>query len=187
MFANIVRFSMTGRDLKVYECLDRIRALRSATGTRVGAVPAAATFGQGCVAQHHTHSAIGNFPVPDQRFDSIHIDLVGPLPSCNGNCYLLRCIDQFTRWPEAFPISDATASTVASALVSGWIARFGVPSSLVTDRGAEFELALWNSLMKLLGCKRKRTTAYHLQFNGLIERFHRHVKSSLRTLSDSNH
>ena len=140
---------MTGRDLKVYECLDRIRALRSTTGTRVGAVSAAATFGQGCVAQHHTHSAIGNFPVPDQRFDSIHIDLVGPLPSCNGNCYLLTCIDRFTRWPEAFPISDATASTGASALVSGWIARFGVPSSLVTDRGAEFELALWNSLMKL--------------------------------------
>ena len=137
--------------------------------------------------QRHTHSAIGSFPVPDQRFDSIHIDLVGPLPSCNGNRYLLTCIDRFTRWPEAFPIPDATASTVASALVSGWIARFGVPSSLVTDRGAQFESALWNSLMALLGCQRKRTAAYHPQCNGLIERFHRHVKSSLRTLSDLTH
>ena len=41
---------MAGRDLKVYECLDRIRALRSATGTRVGAVSSAATFVQDSVA-----------------------------------------------------------------------------------------------------------------------------------------
>ena len=133
--------------------------------------------------QRHTHSAIGSFPVPAQRFDSIHIDVVGPLPSCNGNRYLFTCIDRFTRWLEAFSIPDATASTVASALASGWIARFGLPCSLVTDRGAHFQSALWNSLMKLLGYQRKRNSAYHPQCNGLIERFHRHVKSSLRTLS----
>ncbi|XP_065195653.1 uncharacterized protein LOC135827058 [Sycon ciliatum] len=49
-FAKDVRLSMAGRDLKVSECLDRIRALRSATGTRVGAVSAAATYVQDSVA-----------------------------------------------------------------------------------------------------------------------------------------
>ena len=50
MFPKDFRLSMARRDLKVYECLDRIRALRSATGTRVGAVSAAATFLQDSVA-----------------------------------------------------------------------------------------------------------------------------------------
>ena len=61
------------------------------------------------------------FPVPDACFDNVHIDIVGPLPVSNNYSYLLTCIDRFTHWPAAIPISDMTASTVAQALVSGWV------------------------------------------------------------------
>ena len=99
----------------------------------------------------HTVTPLATFNTPDVRFDHVHIDLVGPLPTSQGYTYLLTCVDRFTRWPEAIPISDSTADTVAQAFVNGWISRFGVPTTITTDRGQQFESALWMQLMRLLG------------------------------------
>ena len=109
--------------------------------------------------QRHTVTPLSTFVTPDIRFDKIHLDIVGPLPPSDGYTYLLTCIDRFTRWPEAIPITTIIAETVAQAFVSGWISPFGVPSTATTDRGRQFESALWNKLMQLLGSKRIRTTS----------------------------
>ena len=135
----------------------------------------------------HTTTPLTTFNTPDIRFDHIHLDLVGPLPPSQGYTYLLTCIDRFTRWPEAIIIVDSSAITVAQAFISGWIARFGVPSTITTDRGQQFESALWTQLMQLLGTQRIRTTAYHPNANGLVERFHRHLKGALKCSPDPSH
>ena len=101
-----------------------------------------------------------------------------------GYTYLLTCIDRFTRWPEAYPLTNITAQSVAEAFVAGWIARFGTPSTITTDRGCQFESVLWTELTNLLGSRRIRTTAYHPIANGLIERFHRQLKASLKAYPD---
>ncbi len=132
----------------------------------------------------HTTTPHSSFSVPDSRFDVVHVDIVGPLPVCKGYSYLL---DRFTRWAEAIPMTSITTESITQAFLHGWIARFGVPSNLITDRGRQFESNLWNTLMSLLGIKRARTTAYHPQTNGMVERFHRQLKSSLKAQEHSTH
>ena len=89
-------------------------------------------------------------------------------------------MDRFTRWPEAIPITDTGTETCARALLLNWIARFGVPLHLTSDRGAQFTYEIWNVLTAHLGIKTHHTTAYHLQANGLDERFHRTLKAALK-------
>uniref|UniRef100_A0A5S6QQ48 RNA-directed DNA polymerase n=1 Tax=Trichuris muris TaxID=70415 RepID=A0A5S6QQ48_TRIMR len=127
----------------------------------------------------HVKSPPKVFNVPDRRFDHVHLDLVGPLPTCQRFSYLLTMVDRFTRWPEAVPIANATAAEVARAFMSSWVARFGVPAVITTDQGRQFQSSLWTHLARFLGTKLAPATAYHPQTNGLVERFHRTLKSAL--------
>ena len=133
-------------------------------------------------AKVHCHIAtpLGTFTTPDARFHHVHIDLVGPLPPSNGCIYLLTCINRFTRWTEAAPISEGSVVPVARAFIQIWVSRFGVPATITTDCGGQFESNLWKAVTQLLGTKHIRTTAYHPIANGMVEHFHRQLKSSLK-------
>ena len=128
----------------------------------------------------HTKAPLTDFAVPNERFRHLNVDIVGPLPLCEGYRYLLTIIDRYTRWLEAVPIEDQTAKTIAKTLISSWFARFGIPENITTDQGRQFESDLFRCLAKYFGFNNKVTTAYHPQANGLIERQHRTIKSALK-------
>ena len=128
----------------------------------------------------------GKFDEPTEIFDYIHIEIVVPLPYADGFRYLLTCVDRFTRWPEAIPLVDIRAETVADAFFSEWIARFGTFATITTDRGAQFESKLWDGLCNQFGIVRSRTTSYHSQSNGKVERFHRQLKAAIMAHESQN-
>ena len=135
--------------------------------------------------QTHVKPPPGPMPVVSSRFEIVHLDIVGPLPLAAGRFrYLLTMIDRFTNWPAAVPLQDITTPTVADAFISGWISMFGVPQHIITDRGTQFESQLLRQVAHRLGFQRLRTTAYHPQCNGKIERMHRRLKTSFRARGD---
>ena len=108
------------------------------------------------------------------------MDIVGPLPSSQGYKYFLTLVDRFSRWPETIPIEDIQVTTVAKAFLSGWISRFGTPLRITTDQGRQFESHVFRELNNLLGSQHLRTTAYHPASNGLVERMHRQLKTTIK-------
>ena len=133
--------------------------------------------------QRNTVPPIGQFEVPSRRFSHIHVDIVC-LPESNGYSNLLTIVDRFTRWPSAIPIRDISAESVVDALAHGWIASFGVPKAITTDRGSQFTSAIWRQLLQVWGIEAHHTTAYHPEANGLVERMHRRMKESLIALCE---
>ena len=115
------------------------------------------------------------------------VDLVGPLPeSEGGNSYIMVVGDYFSRWMEAIPIPNQEACTVANKLVDEVFMRFSVPEQLHSDQGRQFESQLLNKVCKLLHVAKTRTTPYHPQSDGLVERFNRTMLSMLATCAKEN-
>ena len=112
----------------------------------------------------------------------VAMDIVGPLPeSPAGNMYVLVVADYFTKWTEAYPIPNQEATTVASKLVDEFFFRFSPPEQIHSDQGRNFESEVIAEVCKLLGVVKSRTTPYHPQSDGLVERFNRTLLNMLAT------
>ena len=99
-----------------------------------------------------------------------------------GNRWILVLTDHFTRWQDALALPDATAPVVAHALDERVFCYLGLPEQIHSDQGAQFESQLLSELCRLWGVDKTRTTPYHPQANGVVERNNRPLGDSLRTL-----
>ena len=95
-------------------------------------------------------------------------------------------MDRFSRWPEVIPLMDIQAQSIVDAFLCGWVSRFGICSTVTTDRRAQFESSLFQSLLSQLGITRIRTTSYHSSSNGMVERLHPTLKTSLKCLNSAD-
>ena len=117
----------------------------------------------------------------------VAVDILGPLPeSDNRNSYIMVVGDYFTKWMEAYAIPNMEAKTVATKLTDEFFFRFGIPEQLHSDQGKQFESQLLKDVCTILRIDKTRTTPYHPQSDGLIERFNRTLLSMLSTGVDGD-
>jgi len=129
---------------------------------------------------------LASMPLISTPFQKVAIDLVGPLspPSEEGHRYILTLIDLATRFPEAVPLKDISSVAVAEALLSIF-ARLGFPQDILSDQGSQFNSDLMKQFHALCGTRAIRTSPYHPQANGTVERFHGTLKAMLKKVIHS--
>ena len=117
-------------------------------------------------------------------FESVAIDLVGPFPTAVGGFkFLLTCIDNATRWPEAIPIRTTMAKTIIHQLTNIFT-RCGFPTRLTSDNGSQFMGKTFQAWLKHHGIKHVRSAPYHPQGNGVIERLHRTLNAMISKIAE---
>ena len=95
-----------------------------------------------------------SFPQPGARFQSIHVDIV-LLPTTLSGIFLFVYLGR-----SAHPLARSYSNARNHNLLSGYIARFGVPVTIISDQRRQFESDLWRELMNLLGIIRQQATTY---------------------------
>ena len=137
-----------------------------------------------CRQKGQPHHLTTTLPLPTHcsmfPFDMVGVDTVGPLPlTKNGNKYIIVIVDHYSHWPEAWPVPDERAETIIQTIYNGFVTRHGAPNILLTDQGKNYLSKATMQLYAWLGIDKRRTTAYHPQANGRVERFNRTLKEML--------
>lgn len=120
--------------------------------------------------------------------ERIATDILGEFPETeNGNRYIIVISDYFTKWTEAFPMRNMEAQTVAKIVTNEVICRLGCPATIHSDQGRQYESILFTEVCKLLQIRKTRTTPYHPQSDGMVERFNKTLATMLSAYVDENH
>uniref|UniRef100_A0A669F703 Gypsy retrotransposon integrase-like protein 1 n=1 Tax=Oreochromis niloticus TaxID=8128 RepID=A0A669F703_ORENI len=140
----------------------------------------------------HTCQVVGkpNKPIPPaplhpipalgEPFERVLLDCVGPLPkSKSGHQYILTVMCAATRFPEAIPLRTLKAKNVVKALTK-FFSTFGLPRVVQTDQGTNFMSKVFAQVLKELKIKHQRSSPYHPESQGALERFHQTLKTMLR-------
>ena len=114
------------------------------------------------------------------RWDTLSVDIVGPLPADRRHEFVIVFVDCFSRYTVLVPASNHTADTVSEALLRHVVPYFGTPRRLLSDCGQEFVGEVWGKLTHSLGIQRLLTSPYHPEGNSINERSHRTMNNMLR-------
>ena len=122
-------------------------------------------------------------PIPafDEPFSKNIIDCVGPLTQTKSGChYLLTIMCASTRFHDAIPLRNIKTKTIVKALVK-FFTFVGFPRSVQSDQGSNFMSGNFQQVMHDLGIKQHKSSGYHPESQGALERFHQTLKHVIRS------
>ena len=125
---------------------------------------------------------------PSRPFEKISIDFYGPInkPSKCDNTHILSIQDQLTKFIVLAPVQGASALETMRALTDKFIAYFGTPEKLLSDRGTHFQNKILEEFARLCKIDKMGSTAFHPQSNGAIERMHHTLTEYLKAYVDKD-
>jgi len=119
--------------------------------------------------------------IPDQPWESISVDLIGPIPESKGHNAILAVIDRYSKMIRLIlTTTELTSSDLVTIYRDQIWKLHGLPKKITSDRGPQFASKLMKDLCIALGIQRNLSTAYHPQTDGQVERSHQETEAFLR-------
>ncbi|KIM65673.1 hypothetical protein SCLCIDRAFT_112238 [Scleroderma citrinum Foug A] len=136
---------------------------------------------QSKVSNQKTSGSLIPLPTPSGPWQDVTMDFT-EMPESLGYNYILVVVDRFSK-EVVFVLctKEDTAYSTAELFRDHVWCQHGLPSTVVSDHGSVFASNFLGELYKLLGIKRKMSTAFHPQTNGQMERLNREINQYLRT------
>ena len=117
-------------------------------------------------------------------FERIAVDVTEMPVSVKGNNCALVIMDYFSKYVRIYPMANQKTETILECLLD-WVYDFGVPDRLHSDQGSQFESRLFRAMCERLGIHKTRTTPYHPESDGMVERFNRTLKDMISKYIDA--
>ncbi|KAL3966435.1 protocadherin Fat 1/2/3 [Sarotherodon galilaeus] len=112
---------------------------------------------------------------PSTPWQCIHIDYAGPFM----DQMFLVVVDAHSKWPEIFPVKQATAASTLNSLRS-LFACTGLPQQLVSDNGRQFTGEEFRCFLRSNGIRHITSAPHHPATNRQAERFIQSFKRSMK-------
>jgi hypothetical protein len=121
-------------------------------------------------------------------FTKSGIDFIDCNPTLVGvHQHIIMVVNYFTKWAKAMPTMKSDEKTTYFFVFNQIIARFGIPSEIVTDHGSHFQNEMMIEIASNLGFKQDHSSPYYPQENGQVEVINKSLKTILqKTVSRSN-
>ena len=109
--------------------------------------------------------------VPERPWQHISVDFITKLPVSKGYDSILVVCDRFSKMSYFVATTEKTMAEELARLFRDNVWKlYGLPESVISDRGLQFAAGLTKELNKMLGIETKLSTAYHPQIDGQTER-----------------
>lgn len=127
------------------------------------------------------------YDIPQGPNEQLSIDLFGELPRARlGLKYILVVMDKFSKFTKLYPLKRITAENVTRIMLHKHFPKYGIPETILTDRGAQFTGEKWKNLGTELGVRIIWTTPYNPPSNP-VERVMREIGRIIRVYANEKH
>ncbi|XP_075670338.1 uncharacterized protein LOC142640130 [Castanea sativa] len=99
--------------------------------------------------------------------------------------FVLVAVDYFMKWAEAEVLANIRDVDIKRFVWRNIITRFGVPESLVSDNGLQFDCKTFREFCNNLGIRNRYSTLAYSQSNGQAEATNKAIVSGLKKRLES--
>jgi len=138
--------------------------------------------------KNHTEQLAGKLmpnSIPEKPWTHILADFITKLPIAQGYDSILVVVDRLTKMVHFIPTTEKTSVEGLARLFRDNVWKlYGLPKSIISDRGPQFAAGLMRELNQMLGIESKMLTAFHPQIDGQTERVNQELEQYLRIFID---